>query len=570
MILAPQEQIREYTAKGFWGTDTLDGLLFKNAGKNPDQTALADAPNREKLIAGKPLRLTYAELTGAVDRLASGLLGLGIKKDDVVMVQLPNIVELACVYLALARIGAVASPLPVQYRTHELRHTMSVTDPRAFITAANFGGFNYMDMVIGLKPDFPSLEKIIGIGEDLPPGVTSLWDLLFQGGDREALAAYLAENRPTANDVFTICWTSGTEADPKGVPRSHNQWIAISWALVDGCDMDPGCSILNPFPFINMASIGGMFVPWLLTGGKFVLHHPYDLQVFLGQVQSEKINYTVVPPAVLNMLLQNPAILAGVDISTVMSIGSGSAPLSPWMVRQYQEKYGVNIINIFGSNEGISLVSGAGDFPNPDDRAQYFPRWGDPGFTWKARLANWISTKIVDSRTGDPVTEKGIPGEMCIKGPSVFSGYYKRPDLTQKSFDREGYFFTGDLFAIEGEEGNYNRYLFCGRSKDLIIRGGMNISPEELEYLIIEHPKVAEVAVVGYPDEKMGERICAMVVPAKEQSVALEEIIGFLRQKDIAVYKLPEKLVTVQSLPRNPVGKVLKRELRDLAACARE
>ncbi len=563
MILCSEEQIREYTEKGWWGKETIVDLFLKNAEKTPDEIAVADPPNRAKLTVGEPLRLTYAEMRQTVDRLAAGFLELGIKMDDIVMVQLPNIVELACVYLALARIGAVASPLPVQYRTHELRHTMKLTEPKALVTTANFGGFNFVEMVRGLQPEFPSLKIIIGIGNDLPEGVVPFQDLVSLSRSEKTLENYLAGINLTANDVFTICWTSGTEADPKGVPRSHNHWISIANVLVEGCEMDPGCNILNPFPFINMASIGGMFVPWLLTGGKFVLHHPLDLQVFLGQIQAERINYTVVPPALLNMLLQNPAILKSVDISSVKSIGSGAAPLSPWMVREYQEKYGIYVINIFGSNEGISLVSGPKDFPNPDERAQYFPRWGVPGFTWKVRMGNQMLTKLVDPKTKKVITEKGVPGEMCIKGPAVFAGYYKRPDLTKKAFDDEGYFNTGDLFAIEGEGDNLNRYLFCGRSKDLIIRGGMNISPEELEYLIIEHPKVAEVAVVGYPDEKLGERICAVVVPAKGETVTLEEIIEFLRKKDIAVYKLPEKIKIVEGLPRNPVGKVLKRELRD-------
>jgi acyl-CoA synthetase (AMP-forming)/AMP-acid ligase II len=564
MILCSEEQIREYTGKGWWGKETIADLFFKNAEKTPQEIAVADPPNRAKLTVGEPLRFTYAEMRQTVERLAAGFLELGIKVDDIVMVQLPNVVELACVYLALARIGAVASPLPVQYRTHELRYTMKLTEPKAFVTTANFGGFNYIEMVRGLQPEFPSLKTIIGIGDGLPEGVVSFWDLVSSSRSEKTLENYLTGINLTANDVFTICWTSGTEADPKGVPRSHNHWISIAGVLVEGCEMDPGCNILNPFPFINMASIGGMFVPWLLTGGKFVLHHPLDLQVFLGQIQAEKINYTVVPPALLNMLLQNPAILGALDISSVKTIGSGAAPLSPWMVREYQEKYGIYVINIFGSNEGISLVSGPKDFPDPDERAQYFPRWGVPGYTWKVRMGNQMSTKLVDPKTKEVITEKGVPGEMCIKGPAVFAGYYRRPDLTKKAFDEEGYFNTGDLFAIEGEADNLNRYLFCGRSKDLIIRGGMNISPEELEYLIIEHPKVAEVAVVGYSDEKLGEKVCAVVVPAKGENVSLEEIIEFLKKKDIAVYKLPEKIMVVESLPRNPVGKVLKRELRDL------
>lgn len=564
MITVPQEQIREYTARGWWGTDTIVDLFLRNAEKTPASTAIVDPPNRQQFTVGQPLSLTYAETRRVMDRLASGLLSLGIGKDDIVMVQLPNVVELACVYLALARIGAIASPLPVQYRTHELRHTMSVVQPKAYITTTNFAGFNFVAMVSTIKSEFPSLQNIIALGEDLPPEVVSLASLMA-GSDERALGPLMAGREPTANDVFTICWTSGTEADPKGVPRSHNHWISIAYALVDGCDMDPGCHILNPFPFINMASIGGMFVPWLLTGGKFVLHHPLDLPVFLGQIQSEKISYTVVPPALLNMLMQNPALLAGTDISSIKTIGSGSAPLSPFMVRHFQEKYGIYVVNIFGSNEGVSFVSGPKDFPDPEQRARFFPRWGVPGFEWKARIAGWMSSKIVDPLTGASISDKGVPGEMCIKGPAVFAGYYKRPDLTQKSFDDDGYFKTGDLFTIEGDEGNLNCYQFCGRSKDLIIRGGMNISPEEIEYLIIEHPKVAEVAVVGYKDERLGEKVCAVAVPVKAQSLTLEELVDFLKQKDIAVYKLPERLLLVDALPRNPLGKVLKRQLTELA-----
>lgn len=453
------------------------------------------------------LSLTYAELRQAIDNLASGFLSLGIEKDDIVVVQLPNIVELACVYLALGRIGAIASPVAVQYRVHELRHVMALTQPKAFVTTTNISGFNHVELVQSLKKEFSRLKTIIAVGGNSNSGAVSFEELFYNPRDEKVLADYIGRNHFSANDAFTICWTSGTEADPKGVPRSHNHWISIATALVDGCEIEEGYNMLNPFPFMNMASIGGMFVPWLLTGGKFVLHHPYDLQVFLGQIQSERINYTVVPPAVLTLLLQNPTFIEKTDISSVKSIGSGSTPLSPWMVRQYQEKYGVSVINIFGSNEGISLVSGPSDFPEPDNRAQYFPRWGVQGFSWKARIANQMLSKIVDPLTGELITQKGIPGEMCVRGPAVFAGYYKRDDLTKKAFDNEGYFCTGDLFSIEGEEGNLNHYLFCGRSKDLIIRGGMNISPEELEYLIVEHPKVAEVAVIGYPDEKLGEKI---------------------------------------------------------------
>jgi non-ribosomal peptide synthetase component E (peptide arylation enzyme) len=563
MILNPEAQIREYTAKGWWGTDTYVDLFLRNAERTPEAPALADPPNRADLTTGAPLRLTYAEARQAMDRLAGAFLADGLHQDDVIMVQLGNTVELVLVYLAAARIGAIVSPLPVQYRTHELKQVIALTEPKAFITTTSFGGFNHLEMVQGLQPEFPSLKVLIALGENLPAGIRSLAALIHTPGDDQPLHDYLARTTLSANDITTICWTSGTEAEPKGVPRSHNLWIAIAYASVDGCELEPGCNLLNPFPLVNMAAIGGMLVPWIITGGKLVLHHPLALPVFLGQIQAEKINYTVVPPALLNMLLQNSAFLAQVDISSITNIGSGSAPLSPWMVSQYQEKHNIRVINIFGSNEGASFTSGFKEVPDPAERAQFFPRFGVPGFEWASRMAKFMSTKLVDPATKEVITQPGIPGEMAIKGACIFPGYYRRPELTQKAFDAEGYFYTGDLFEIAGNAGQY--YRFVGRVKDLINRGGLKISSEEIEMLLTGHPKVAEVAVVGYPDATLGEKLCAVVVPKKDQTVTQDELIEFLKAKDIAAYKLPERLIVVATLPRNPVGKVLKRNLRQLA-----
>jgi acyl-CoA synthetase (AMP-forming)/AMP-acid ligase II len=563
MILVSEQQIREYTQQGWWGTETLVDLFLKSAQAAPDAIALVDPPNRSEITIGQPQRLTYAEVEQAMNRLAAGLLNAGIGRDDIVMVQLPNIAELVVAYLACARIGAIISPLPVQYRALELRQTMNVTQPRAFITTTNFGGFNYLELVRDLQVDFPSLKVIFALGDSLPTGVLPLQNILAAQHDAAQLHSYITQHPVSANDVLTICWTSGTEAEPKGVPRSHNHWINIAYVSVDVCEIGAGYNLLNPFPMTAMAAIAGMLFPWAITGGKLVMHHPLNLQVFLGQIVSEKIQYTVAPPVLLDMLLLNPATLAQVDLSRIKTIGSGSAPLSPWMVTQYEEKYGIHIVNLFGSNEGMSLASGPGEIPDPVERAQYFPRWGVPGFEWRCRVAPSILTKLIDPISKQVITGPDIAGELAIKSPMVFAGYYRRPDLTQKCFDADGYFYTGDLFEIAGEGDQLNRYRFVGRLKDLIIRGGMKIAPEEIEALIIEHPKVAEVAVVGYPDKRLNEeRICAVVTPKKEQTVTLDEVQDFLKAKGMAPYKLPKKLWAMDGLPRNPMGKILKRDLK--------
>ncbi|MEZ4668144.1 MAG: class I adenylate-forming enzyme family protein [Anaerolineae bacterium] len=564
MILATPEQIDRYTSRGWWGTDTLSDIFLRNVQQSPNAVALVDPANRAEFTNGVVTRLTYADLLTAVDRLAGGLLKLGVGKDDIVMVQLPNIVELVEVYLAVARLGAIISPIPVQYRTHELKQVLGITKPKVFITTTSFMNTNYVEMVQSVLPEVPSVQAVVAIGDDLPEGVISFGNMQAAPHDTAVLDAHIKSNPVDANEAFTICWTSGTEAEPKGVPRSHNHWITIAWATVDGAELDPQCNLLNPFPMINMSGIGGMLVPWLLTGGKLVMHQPLNLPVFLQQIGQEQINYTVAPPVLMNLLLMKPALLANADLSSIKNIGSGSSPLSPMMVTQWKEKHGIDVLNFFGSNEGTSFVGAPVDIPDPAERARFFPRYGVPGYSWSLRYADGISTKLVDPITKEIITESGIAGEMAIKSPAIFNGYYDRPDMTAKVFDDDGYFYTGDLFAIDGEGENLNRYRFVGRSKDIIIRAGMKIAPEELENLLAEFPKVAEVAVLGVPDRRIGEeQVVIVAVPKPDESTTLSEIVDFLKAKDIAAYKMPKKLVTVAALPRNPVGKILKRVLKE-------
>jgi acyl-CoA synthetase (AMP-forming)/AMP-acid ligase II len=567
MIVASAMQIEEYERRGWWGRLTIFDLFQNIVHASPDAVALVDPANRPEFTSGSVQRLTYTQLDEKVNRLAAGLLHLGVLKDDIVMVQLPNVAELIIAYLAVGRIGAIISPVPVQYHTHELCQVIGITQPKLFITTDNFMGHNYVDMVQGIRAEFPSLTHIIGLGEHLPTGVVSLTEILNGSYDAATLEAYDAANPVDANECFTICWTSGTEAEPKGVPRSHNHWITIAYATVDAAEFDPGCNLLNPFPMVNMSAIGGMLVPWLLTGGKLVMHQPLNLAVFLKQIEEEQINYTVAPPVLMNLLLMKPALLENTDLSSIKNLGSGSSPLSPWMITQWKERYGINVLNFFGSNEGTSFVSAPVDIFDAAERARFFPRYGVPGYKcykWTLRFAEAISTKLVDPLTKEVITEPDISGEMAIKSPAIFSGYYNRPDLTEKAFDADGYFYTGDLFAIAGEGDELNRYRFIGRLKDIIIRAGMKISPEEIESLIQEHPAVAEVAVLGVEDRRVGEeQVFAVVVFKPDQKTSLSEIHDFLKAKDIAAYKLPKKLVIVEAMPRNPVGKILKRVLKE-------
>jgi acyl-CoA synthetase (AMP-forming)/AMP-acid ligase II len=400
----------------------------------------------------------------------------------------------------------------------------------------------------------------------VPDGIVALEPAPAEGtgtvpaeGARDRVESYAAAHPADPNDCITICWTSGTESTPKGVPRTHYDWLAMSWATVDAPRLTSDDVLLNPFPMVNMAGINGMFLPWLRVGGVLVQHHPFDLPTFLRQIEDERVTYTVAPPALLSMLLARVDLLAATDIGSLRLIGSGSVPLAPGMVKGWQDVHGIGIINFFGSNEGIGLLTDPHDVPDPEQRARYFPRYGVPGVTWTSRISEWVKLRLVDPDTGAEVTEPGVPGELRIKGPMVFAGYLRGESLASP-FDERGYLRTGDVFVIAGDDGRFLRYV--DRAKDLIIRGGMNIAPAELEGLISGHPGVAEVAVVGYPDEVLGEKACAVVVAKEGATLTLEELLTHLRDARIASYKLPERLELRTTLPRNPVGKILKRDLR--------
>jgi acyl-CoA synthetase (AMP-forming)/AMP-acid ligase II len=540
MGLHPADRVAGYTARGWWRAETIESLLRDRIAERPDALAVADAPDKAALVGLPPLRWTFAELNAEVDRVAAVLKQHGIGPGDVVGVQLPNVAELVATFLAIVRIGAIVSPLPVQYREHELATIPRLAGFAAFVTAAKIGDRANAEIFAGLGNDIPVLAFGTPVLDDAP-------------------AATVKPHPMDPNDCVTICWTSGTETTPKGVPRCHYDWLAIAEPCVDAPRLTADDVLLNPFPVINMAAIAGTLIPWLRTGCVYALHHPFDLPTFLGQLAAEHVTYTLAPPTLLTMLLHNEKLLSTVDISALRAIGSGSAPLPESMVRGWQERHGIAIINFFGSNEGVGLLSTPEDFPDPDTRARYFPRYGTPGTTWATQTADRISLRLVDQSTGEDINEPGIPGELRVKGPGVFAGYLPGT-ASHEPFDSQGYLCTGDVFQIAGDRGQYLRYV--DRAKDIIIRGGMNIAPAEIENLLSGHPEVADVAIVGVPDPVLGERACAFIVAASGTQPTTLSLLEYLRDKQIASYKLPERFEFTEMLPRNAVGKVLKRDLR--------
>ena len=542
MILASGETISHYTEAGVYSELTLMDRLAVHAEKDPEKICIADPPNRKELTGGEPERLSYERFQAAIDAAASGLVDLGLEKDDVVMVQLPNTWELAMLYFAVSKAGGIISPAPVLWREAELGYIAGLTGAKFFITLDTFNKFSHVEMGKRLSRDHPSLVHLLSL-DDIRKMV------------REPSDTGLDHIRGDANDIFTICWTSGTEASPKGCPLSHNNWAGMA-AVQDAAGMKAGDVMLTAGPLVNMASLGTVFIPWTVLGGTLVLHHPFDPNAFMHQIMTEKPNYTLLVPALANMIAKHPSV-DQFDLSSFRTITLGSAPPTLWTMQEFKKRWDIDIGNIWGQNEGTGFISGIEDVPNMEIRATSFPHYGKKGVKWKTVASEYIIAKLVDPM-GNEVTKTGEVGELVYKGPGVIAGYYRAPDVTKNSFTEDGFFRTGDIFRIEEN----HCISFYERAKDIIIRGGYNISSQEIENHFMAHPKVQDVAVVGMPDEKLGEKMCVYAVPAPGETLVLEDLVAFLGEKGVARYKHPERLEISEEIPRNPVGKVLKKNLR--------
>jgi acyl-CoA synthetase (AMP-forming)/AMP-acid ligase II len=279
------------------------------------------------------------------------------------------------------------------------------------------------------------------------------------------------------------------------------------------------------------------------------------------QLMTEQIHYTLLVPAIVNAILKHPKV-DQFNLSGMKAITIGAAPPSLWSVQELKRRWGIEFANIWGQNEATANVAGPSEIPTLEMRIDHFPQYGKPGSKWlnvDSVLRRNIRLKVISPLTGDEITEEGGVGELWYRGPNVIPGYYKRPDLTAKAFDKDGFFNTGDLFQIKDND----CVGFFDRTKDIIIRGGFNISAQEVENILLGHPKILDVAAVAMPDEALGEKVCVYVVPKGEEAPEMEEIRAFMKDKGIAIYKIPERIEIIGAIPRNPVGKILKSFLRE-------
>ncbi len=530
-----QEQIDHYTKLGFWDAWTFCDYVKRWANAYPHKEALIDTKTR----------LTWAQFSIMMDRMALNLLELGVKRDDLVVAQLPNCVEAVVIEFALARIGACVVPLPMQWREHELGFVLNQTQASFAIVQSEYHGFNYVSMMQRLKANHKGLQHVIAIGEPSPSAAVSFEQLWANPLEQRYPPHYLDQNCPiNANDVLTMCYTSGTEADPKGCPRTHNHWKAFERSgFLHHLTENVHDKVVMALPWYNLFGQSVGILSMAMVGGTLILLDGFNPELMAQTISSEKATLYAGVPAMHVALLRYPD-LHKYDLKSLRIVASGGAPCPTPIIKELMATFDCLVWNGFGSNEGHLNVTEVGLEPELVS-------------TTIGRPQLYSQTKIVDEHNNE--LGPGSVGEFCQKAPFIISGYYKRPDLNARKWDQDGFYHSGDACYLD-EKGFYH---FSTRLKDIIIRGGMNVSAEEVESILYRNPKIINAAIVGMPDERLGEKCCAYIEVKPGETLSLQDVQKFMEENNVAKYKWPERVEIVNELPRTPTGKVLKYVLRE-------
>ena len=530
----PDDLAREYRAAGLWEGVGVAEMVARTAQRLPDRIAV---------VAGAR-RLCYADLVDEVDTVASAFLARGLRAGDRVVVQLPNIAEFIVVYLALNRINAIPVMALRAHRHAEIRHFLRASGAVAYVVADVVGNFDFRSMAREMAAEFPALAWVIVVGE-AGPDQTSLAALVrdFAGNARERLASV----RVDPSSISTMLLSGGTTSMSKLIPRTHDDYVLNARLCGAAAAFDEDTVFMAMLPLghnYNLASPG--ILGTFHYGGTVVVASSTDTDTLFSLIERERV--TVVAAAVpLITGWVNGDVAERFDCSSLKVVQNGGARLPPELRRRLRERFGATPQEIYGTAEGLINMTRLDD---PDD--VLLESSGSP-------VSERDKIKVVDDR--DREVPDGEPGELLTRGPYTIRGYYDAPEKNREAFTSDGFYRMGDIVRKIG------RQIYTeGRRKDLINRGGEKISCEEVENLIFAHPKVETVVLVAMPDPVFGEKACACVITKPGETLGFDELIAFLRARQIAAFKLPERLEVMDAFPISPVGKIMKRELRAMIA----
>ncbi len=504
----------------------------------------ADVFPRKEAVVDDRVRLTYAALRDGVERLANGLMKLGIEKGDAVLLQLPNWAEYVYSYFALQKIGAIPVVLISGYKQLEVGHLGLLTEAKAWIVPKVYRKLDYTTIIDDVRQKNPQLSHVISVradkeGAPFTAGLERLMAEPLSAADRDVLAA----RRPDPAAVAHIVPSGGTTGLPKGIPRTHNDYLCNVEYMHKGWEMNTSDTALIVVPVGHNLAVLNV-VGSVLFGFKLVLLDSTRPEDICGAIQAEKVTYTPMVPSLTRRILESEK-FSDYDLRSLRKVLGGGEPSTPELVREVYKKIGCTYINEFGMTEGLVTRTAL-----DDDVEVICNTVGKP-------TCPYNEVKILDAKGRE--LAPNVDGELVVKGPAIFAGYVKNPEENKKSFTKDGYFRTGDMARID-DKGNLK---ITGRIKDLIIRGGENVSPAQVEELVETYPGVADVAVIGMPDKALGERVCAYVRPAAGQTLNEKELQAFMESKGASKLLIPEKFVFVDTLPMTEAGKHDKKSLRE-------
>ena len=518
-----------YRQQGLWGDASLADYWQQTARAMPDKIAVVDNHGAS---------YTYSALDHAASCLANWMLAKGIESGDRIAFQLPGWCEFTVIYLACLKIGAVSVPLLPSWREAELVWVLNKCQAKMFFAPTLFKQTRPVDLILPLQNQLPQLQQIVGV-DKLAPATSSL-----------SLSQIIADNTSLTTAITThgdelaaVLFTSGTEGLPKGVMLTHNNILASERAYCARLNLTWQDVFMMPAPLGHATGfLHGVTAPFLI-GARSVLLDIFTPDACLALLEQQRctcmLGATPFFYDLLNVLEKQPA-----DLSALRFFLCGGTTIPKKVARECQQ-LGIKLLSVYGSTE--SSPHAVVNLDDPLSRFMHTDGYAAAG----------VEIKVVDDarKTLPP----GCEGEEASRGPNVFMGYFDEPELTARALDEEGWYYSGDLCRMD--EAGYIK--ITGRKKDIIVRGGENISSREVEDILLQHPKIHDACVVAMPDERLGERSCAYVVlKAPHHSLSLEEVVAFFSRKRVAKYKYPEHIVVIEKLPRTTSGKIQKFLLR--------
>jgi cyclohexanecarboxylate-CoA ligase len=519
-----------------WNERLLVDYLDEVASKYPERTAIVDF----EYGSGRPIELTFRDLRRRVDQIAWSLVGLGVKRGDVVSVQLPNWWHFVAVHLACLRVGATTNPLMPIFRERELSFMLGLAESRIVIVPKMFREFDHEAMIERIRPSLPALRHVIVVGG---AGRNGFDRQLLTADVPPEPASVFAAQRPAADNVVQLLYTSGTTGEPKGVMHTSRTLLTTMLPSIRRLQLREGEPILSATPLAHqLGFILAVIVP-IVLGSPIVMQDVWNANVALERIRRFGVTFGMGATPFLADLIDTAAKEG--DAGPLRTFLSAGAPIPRLLVKRAREKIGVKVLSAYGMTENL-LVSAT----RPDDPEQKVTETdGAP--------SRGLELRVVDG-DGNSLPA-GASGRLQTRGTSTFVGYLKRPELY--NVNGEGWFDTGDLARLDAD----GYVTITGRWKDVIIRGGENIPVVEIENVLYRHPAVRQVAIVAMPDARLGERACAFVVAREAASLTFAEMQEFLLKSGVARSYWPERLELVDALPMTATGKIQKFVLREHA-----